>query len=74
MQHLRFGKLFPMSWEPSRDMDRRQLEYVKPPEADGENTSVEVLVRNQSHKAQGYLDEFTAINILKRELQKLSVC
>lgn len=70
MQHLRFGKLFPMSWEPSRDMDRRLLEYVKPPEADKEDTQPRQSIRNQSHMAQGYLDEFTAINQIKQVLMK----
>lgn len=62
MQHLRFGILFPMSWEPSRDMDRRQLEYVKPPEVDTKtNQPLQTTTRGKSHMAQGYLDEFTAI-------------
>ena len=62
MQHLRFGTLFPMSWEPSRDLSRRQLEYVKPPEADNDkNTQQPISSRGKSHMAQGYLDEFTSI-------------
>ena len=62
MQHLRFGTLFPMSWEPSRDLSRRQLEYVKPPEADNDkNTQQPISSRGKSDMAQGYLDEFTSI-------------
>lgn len=62
MQHLRFGTLFPMCWEPSRDADRRQLEYVKPPEVDNRNNvQPGVMNKGKSHMAQGYLDEFTCI-------------
>ena len=62
MQHLRFGTLFPMSWQPSQELSRRQLEYEKPPEADNEtNTQQTITSRGKSHMAQGYLDEFTSI-------------
>ncbi|KAK8794706.1 hypothetical protein WA158_001687 [Blastocystis sp. Blastoise] len=31
VQHIRFGEIFPKSWEPSRDPHGREYGYVKPP-------------------------------------------
>ena len=59
MQHLRFGKLFAMTWEPTVKQDRRQLEYVSAPKRTEESVAVER--RTQSHMAAGYQEEFTAI-------------
>ena len=71
MQHLRFGTIFPLSWEPSREENRRQLEYVKPPEVDSHNqsqaTSQNKTDRNKSHMSQGNLDEFTVIKTRPNE-------
>lgn len=59
MQHLRFGKLFPMTWEPTVDQSRRQLEYVNGPRRTDESNKIERRVK--SHMAAGYQEEFTAI-------------
>ena len=59
MQHLRFGKLFAMTWEPTVKQDRRQLEYVNAPKRTEESVNMER--RTQSHMAAGYKEEFTAI-------------
>ena len=61
MQHLRFGKLFPMSWEPSVDMSRRQLEYVQAPKADAEQKVGSHQNAGRSHMADGFQAEFTTI-------------
>ena len=59
MQHLRFGKLFQMTWEPTVKQDRRQLEYVNAPKRTEESVNMER--RTQSHMAAGYQEEFTTI-------------
>ena len=61
MQHLRFGTIFPLSWEPSRDLDRRQLEYVAPPKVPSSPIPIDCRQGRQSHMANGLLDEFTSI-------------
>ena len=61
MQHLRFGKLFPMSWEPSMDKSRRQLEYVNAPKADSGNLIPDHRSGGRSHMADGFQEEFTTI-------------
>ena len=66
MQHLRFGKLFPMTWEPSVDMSRRQLEYVQAPKADAGQKVGSHLNTGRSHMADGYQAEFTTIQKLLR--------
>ena len=61
MQHLRFGKLFPMSWEPSLGVERRHLEYVKAPDAEHLIHGGPLNVA-RSHIENGKRDEFISIH------------
>lgn len=59
MQHLRFGTIFPITWEPDVDQSRKQLQYIKG-RADG--GQVEVRERKLvSHMSNGNQEEFTSI-------------
>ena len=59
MQHLRFGTIFPMTWEPTVDKSRMQLQYVS---GRAHSPQEEVVERkHQSHMSKGNKDEFTSI-------------
>ena len=74
MEHLRVGKLFPMTWEPSMDKSRRQLEYVNAPKADSGKVLPDHRSSGRSHMADGFQEEFTSIQRMYIASHKHKTC